>query len=130
MTVIDDDDEDTWVNVVASIEEGYFSQHSLQGRANIPSALDEGESFKASCAEQPDIPRKPAKLPEPAETNGHNEQDGDGDVIVEEGAPKTLKRSNPEEGDQPTKKAKISASKGDNAIVIEDAGGAIVIDDD
>lgn len=48
-------------------------------------------------------------------------------MVVEEGAAKNLKRSNPDEGDRPAKKAKIAASK-DDVVVVEDAGGAIVID--
>lgn len=115
--------------MVINLEEGYVSQYTFADEANTHSALDEGESFKASCTERPEIARKPKQQPEPAETNGHKGKD-DGDVMIEESAPNTLKRPNPDEPDQPAKKAKIAASKGDDAIVIEDAGGAIVIDDD
>ena len=84
---------------------------------------------------RPEIPLRPkTESPEAngeAHTNGHRVGDADG--VTAEGTPQEkdnrLKRPNPEEHDQPSKKAKTSnGSLDEKVIVIEDAGGTIVID--
>lgn len=76
----------------------------------------------------PQIPRKPTRAPAP-ETNGQDKPNGkhalEADTEVE---PKGVKRTHTEDGGQPLKKAKISDSV-DDVVVVEDAVGAILIDD-
>ncbi|KAF7543048.1 hypothetical protein G7Z17_g11062 [Cylindrodendrum hubeiense] len=116
LTVIDDDDDDTFVNVVINIQEGIIDADKTP--------------IETKFTDTPQIPRKPKK-PQPAETNGNGQQNGqhsaDADVIIEV-EPKNLKRPHPDDAEQPLKKAKIAESKPE-VVVVEDAGGAIVIDD-
>lgn len=134
MTVIDEDDEDAWVNVVISVGEGYDflnrdRQKKTHGKLTASRSFGEDEPpFKSSSAEHPEIPRKPKKAA-PAETNGAADQNGD-DAVEEVGATKGVKRTRPDDGGQPLKKAKMAESAGDDIVIIEDAGGAIVIGDD
>ncbi|KAM5351852.1 hypothetical protein ACJ41O_004575 [Fusarium nematophilum] len=109
LTVIDQDDEDTFVNVVINIQEGVLDA--------------EKRPIEATFSEQPQIPRKPKK-PKPAEANGSNGVNGK-PVEVE---PKGVKRPLGDDGGQPLKKAKIRES-GPEVVDVEEAGGAIVIDD-
>ncbi|KAH8175565.1 thiF family protein [Sarocladium implicatum] len=111
LTIMDEDDEDTFVNVVISIQKG---------------ALPESDPpIKAQFEEQPSIPRKPKKAANGTSTNGHGE-DANGDT---EAAPQGVKRSRPDEDGPPLKKAKTGDTKdGEDVVVVEDAGGAIVID--
>ncbi|KAH6891255.1 hypothetical protein B0T10DRAFT_306604 [Thelonectria olida] len=114
LTVIDEDDDDTFVNVAINIQEG-----------NIEA---DKKPIEATFAETPQIPRQPKKT-QPAETNGNGIQNGQhsaGDDIVEV-EPKGIKRSHPEESDQPLKKAKMN-NLGADVVIVEDAGGAIIID--
>ncbi|KAK7422106.1 E1 ubiquitin-activating protein uba2 [Neonectria punicea] len=114
LTVIDDDDDDTFVNVVINIQEGEFDSDK--------------KPIEATFTETPEIARKPKK-PQPVETNGNGKQNGqnsiDTDVEVE---PKGVKRPHPEDEEQPLKKVKVTESSAD-VVVVDDAGGAIVIDD-
>ncbi|CAM1504011.1 Fc.00g016020.m01.CDS01 [Cosmosporella sp. VM-42] len=116
LTVIDEDDEDTFVNLVLNVQEGVFEA--------------DRKPIEVSFTEPPQIPRKPKK-PEPAKLNGNGQQNGkhvlDEDVIVEAG-PKGVKRPHTEEDGQPFKKAKFADSDAE-IVILEDAGGAIVIDD-
>jgi ubiquitin-like 1-activating enzyme E1 B len=133
LTVIDEDDEDAWVNVVISVEEGYGflgRDRQTHGKLTASRSFGEDESpFKSSSAEPPEIPRKPKKAA-PAETNGAADQNGD-DAVEEVGVPKGVKRTRPDDdGGQPLKKAKMAESAGDDIVIIEDAAGAIVIGDD
>lgn len=100
------------------------------GKLTASRSFGEDETpFQSSSAEHPEIPRKPKKAA-PAETNGAADQNGD-DVVEEVGAPKGVKRTRPDDdGGQPLKKARMTDSAGDDIVVIEDAGGAIVIGDD
>lgn len=92
------------------------------------STVDGEKSYKAAFEDRPEIPRRPKKSA-PIETNGNGVQNGKHPLEgAAEPEAKSLKRSNPEDGDQPTKKAKI-APAADDVVVVEDAGGAIVIDD-
>lgn len=92
---------------------------------------DQKESFRTVHAGRPEIPHKPRKS-SPVETNGngHGHQNGkhslDDEVVVEES--KGVKRPLPDDDSPPFKKAKIVDSA-DDVVIVEDAGGAIVIDD-
>ncbi|VUC28616.1 unnamed protein product [Clonostachys rosea] len=113
LTVVDEDDDEPWVNVVLNIEEG---------------SLPDNVKFKSSTAAQPTIPQKPKKAPQ-VETNGHSAGESNGIVEIDS-QPKGVKRQHTEDGDQPLKKAKTGVFPSDDVVVIEDAGGAIVIGDD
>lgn len=92
----------------------------------LPSTLPEGDPpVKAQVEGQPSIPRKPKKAANGTSSNGHG-QDANGDT---EAAPQGVKRSRPDEDGPPLKKAKTANGKSDDdVVVVEDAGGAIVID--
>ncbi|KAM3507615.1 hypothetical protein MY10362_001689 [Beauveria mimosiformis] len=111
LTIMDDSDEDTLVNIVLDIEER---------------ALDPTEKpYKAVLEGKPDIPRKPKKAVSP-EMNGTGTTNGTAHV---EG-PKGVKRPNVDGEEQPSKKVKIAGTgQDDDVVLVEDAGGAIVIDD-
>ncbi|KAF7561844.1 hypothetical protein G7046_g2292 [Stylonectria norvegica] len=120
LTIIDDEEDDTFVNVVINIQEGTFE--------------DDKKPIRSVFDEPPAIPRKPKKSP-PAETNGHVENGANGhqngkrplEVDAEPGL-KGVKRTLTEDGGQPLKKAKI-ADPDTDIVLVEDGGGAIVIDD-
>lgn len=133
MTIIDDDDDDTFVNIVINIQEGSVpdpqERHVLV--ANKSRNLDaDKKPIEVTFTDTPQIPRKPKKV-QPVETNGTGQQNGqptaDADAVVEV-EPKSLKRSHPDDVEQPLKKVKIAESSAE-VVVVEDAGGAIVIDD-
>ncbi|KAM3560079.1 hypothetical protein MY1884_003117 [Beauveria asiatica] len=111
LTIMDDSDEDTLVNIVLDIEER---------------ALDATEKpYKAVLEGKPDIARKPKKAFSP-ETNGTSMTNGT--VHVE--GPKGVKRPNVDGEGQPAKRVKIAGTgQEDDVVLVEDAGGAIVIDD-
>ncbi|KAL7941661.1 hypothetical protein V8C42DRAFT_174207 [Trichoderma barbatum] len=116
LTVTDEDDDAPLVNVVIDIQNGILD--------------NQRESFRTVHAGRPEIPHRPEKS-SLAETNGngHGQQNGkhslDVDVMED---PKGIKRPLPDEESPPFKKAKIVGST-DEVVVVEDAGGAIVIDD-
>ncbi|KAJ6789104.1 hypothetical protein PWT90_00406 [Aphanocladium album] len=110
LTIMDDSDEDTLVNIVLDIEE------RLLDAAEKP--------YNAVVEGTPDIPRKPKKAA-PPEANGESKTNGHAPAE----APKGLKRSNDDGEEQPFKKAKIAQKSQDDVVLVEDAGGAIVIDD-
>ncbi|OAQ97524.1 hypothetical protein LLEC1_01943 [Akanthomyces lecanii] len=111
LTIMDDSDEDTLVNIVLDIEE----------RILEPSE----KPYKAILEDKPEIPRKP-KQAAPPETNGRSKTNGT--VHIE--APKGVKRPNDDSEEQPSKKAKTAHTEPEGELVlVEDAGGAIVIDD-
>ncbi|KAM3437492.1 hypothetical protein NHJ13734_004616 [Beauveria thailandica] len=111
LTIMDDSDEDTLVNIVLDIEER---------------ALDATEKpYKAVLEGKPDIARKPKKAFSP-ETNGTSMTNG---TVHAEG-PKGVKRPNVDGEGQPAKRAKNAGTgQEDDVVLVEDAGGAIVIDD-
>lgn len=85
--------------------------------------------IEAQFTEIPEIPKKPRKveplaLPEP---NGTGKQNGKHAPDAEVADTKGVKRPHSEEDGKPLKKAKMAESATD-IVVIEDAGGAIVID--
>ncbi|KAK0389805.1 hypothetical protein NLU13_3378 [Sarocladium strictum] len=116
LTVMDEDDDDTFVNVIISVQKGTFAESD--------------PPLKSQLDEKPSIPRKPKKASNgaPAESNGV--QNGKHSI---DGEPQTvsqgLKRSRLDEDGPPLKKAKMAGGKvDDDVVVVEDAGGAIVID--
>ncbi|KAK8038736.1 ThiF family protein [Apiospora rasikravindrae] len=111
VTIVDEDDDDVFVNVVLNIQE-----------AKEPLTDKPIKSLEPDQA--PKIPRKPKKEPT-KESNGVN---SDGDATV-----KDLKRAREDEGDvPPTKKAKTSGADDDDVVLVGDepSTGAILIDDD
>ncbi|KAJ0300440.1 hypothetical protein COL5a_006713 [Colletotrichum fioriniae] len=120
LTIIDEDDDEPFVNVVISIQESKepLTDKPIQGLV---------------ADKKPEIPRKPKKEVS-AESNGTSEQNGKPAVEASEGAP-NLKRPRPDDGDEPieAKKVKVVAttSGSDDVVIVDDStGGAIVIDDD
>ncbi|KAK5997219.1 Ubiquitin-activating enzyme E1-like [Cladobotryum mycophilum] len=118
LTVTDDDDEPL-VNVIIDVQEGIID--------------NETKTFKTVVAGRPEIPQKPAK-PAPVETNGHDQQNGQqpGKHSLDEEpelVSKGVKRPHADDDSHPLKKAKIASTVSDDVVVVEDAGGAIVIDD-
>ncbi|KAJ4860889.1 thiF family domain-containing protein [Trichoderma breve] len=116
LTVTDEDDDAPFVNLVIDIQNGILD--------------NQRESFRTVHAGRPEIPHKTQKS-SPVETNGngHGQQNGKHsleDEMVEES--KGTKRPLPDDGSPPFKKAKL-VGPADDVVVVEDAGGAIVIDD-
>ncbi|KAF4339999.1 ubiquitin-like 1-activating enzyme E1 B [Fusarium beomiforme] len=114
LTIIDQDDEDTFVNVVINVQEGTLKE-------------DE-KPVKATFSENPKIPRR-LKQPQPVGANGKGELNNEQTAIAE---PKGVKRSHGEDGEPPLKKLKITDSETEVVDVDEvesQAGGAIIIDD-
>jgi len=118
ITVVDDSDDDTFVNIVLNVLE-----------AKEP--LD-GKSVKGILEGVPDIPRKPKKqlAPESSTTNGTN---GTKHAAETEATSNALKRARLDDGEAPhAKKAKTATLGDDDDIVVVDEGadgGAILIDD-
>ncbi|OHF02378.1 ThiF family protein [Colletotrichum orchidophilum] len=119
LTVIDEDDDEPFVNVVISIQESKepLADKPIQGLV---------------ADKKPEIPHKPKKEA-PAESNGLSEQNGKPAVEASEELA-NLKRPRPDDGDEPiqAKKAKVVATtSSDDVVLVDDStGGAIVIDDD
>ena len=93
--------------------------------------MEESEKpFKADFTEVPEIPVKPKTAEATQDANGNGHQNGNGSSTNDDSTStvNNLKRSNDDEGDQPSKKTKLSDKAPDLAILVEDAGGAIVID--
>ncbi|UKZ77267.1 hypothetical protein TrVFT333_004987 [Trichoderma virens FT-333] len=116
LTVTDEDEDAPLVNLVIDIQNGILD--------------NQRESFRTVHAGRPEIPHRPQKS-SPVETNGngHGQQNGKhslDDEMSEES--KGIKRPLPDADSPPFKKAKIVGSA-DDVVVVEDAGGAIVIDD-
>ncbi|KAF7524676.1 hypothetical protein G7054_g11337 [Neopestalotiopsis clavispora] len=117
LTIVDESDEDIFVNVVLAILESKepFGDKPIKGL----------EPDKA-----PVIPHKPKKEPVP-ESNGVEQTNGK-HALDEDVTTKDLKRARPDEtDDQPSsaKKAKTAAKPEEDDIVVVDDGGAILIDD-
>ncbi|KAL0940364.1 ubiquitin-like activating enzyme [Colletotrichum truncatum] len=121
LTIIDEDDDEPFVNVVISIQE---SKESLGDKPVKGLVVDQ----------KPEIPRKPKKeVPAAsAESNGASQQNGKHSLDVSVESP-TLKRPRPDDGDEPieAKKVKVAtASSSDDVVIVDDStGGAIVIED-
>lgn len=133
LTVTDEDDDAPFVNLVIDIQNGYVPCNEVVRSEKLIecSILDnQRESFRTVHAGRPEIPHKTQKS-SPVETNGnsHGQQNGKHsleDEVVEES--KGTKRPLPDDSSPPFKKAKLVGSA-DDVVVVEDAGGAIVIDD-
>ncbi|KAF5966783.1 ubiquitin-like 1-activating enzyme E1 B [Fusarium coicis] len=115
LTVIDQDDEDTFVNVVINVQEGTLKEDEKPVKATFPDA--------------PEIPRRPKKL-QPISANGNGELNNGQAVSAE---PKGIKRPHGEDAEPPLKKLKIT-EPGTDIVDVDEvqshaAGGAIVIDD-
>lgn len=132
LTITDDSDDDTLVNIVVDIEQGYLHIPIFNFDDTCANILHRtlepaDRPYKAVTEGTPDIPRKPKKAA-PSATNGEVRTNGTAEVQVE--AAKGVKRPNDDGEEQPSKKAKIAAAnKDDDVMIVEDAGGAIVIDD-
>ncbi|KAH6606710.1 hypothetical protein Trco_005863 [Trichoderma cornu-damae] len=118
LTVADEDDEGPLVNVVMDIQNGILDNQK--------------ESFRTVHAGRPEIPHKPQRS-SPAETNGNNHGQQNGKHSLDDEAVGDIKgigikRPLPDDDSPPFKKAKI-VSSADEVVIVEDAGGAIVIDD-
>jgi ubiquitin-like 1-activating enzyme E1 B len=95
----------------------------------IYSTADSDAPVTARFETPPHIPRRPKKNANGA-TNGDTGQNGKHSLDDQaDPAPKGIKRSNPDDGGQPLKKARMADSGADDVVVVDDAGGAIVIDD-
>ncbi|KAG9501017.1 hypothetical protein J7337_006699 [Fusarium musae] len=115
LTVIDQDDEDTFVNVVINVQEGTLKEDEKPVKATFPDA--------------PEIPRRPKKL-QPVSANGNGELNNGQAVSAE---PKGIKRPHGEDAEPPLKKLKIT-EPGTDIVDVDEvqshaAAGAIVIDD-
>ena len=136
MTVIDEDEDEPFVNVVIDVEEGFVKcciERDLQTDQHCSTIEDSDKSFKSSFADVPEIPRRPKKAAQTV-TNGNGPShekhalDVDG---ANEAEPKGVKRQLVDDDGPPSKKAKMAESAGvDGVVVVEEAGGAIIIDDD
>ncbi|OLN86717.1 Ubiquitin-activating enzyme E1-like [Colletotrichum chlorophyti] len=121
LTVIDEDDNEPFVNVVISIQEAKESQ--------------DDKPVKGLIVDQKiEIPRKPKKATAdvPKESNGASQENGNHSTDTSEGLT-NLKRPRPDDGDEPidAKKAKVATTSSDDVVIVDDStGGAIVIDDD
>ncbi|KAK6078834.1 ThiF family protein [Seiridium cupressi] len=119
LTIVDEADEDIFVNVVLDILESKesFGDKPIKGL----------EPDKA-----PEIPHKPKKQPLPG-SNGISQTNGK-HSLEDDSAPKDLKRARDDESDvtSSAKKAKTAVKPADDDVVIVDdtaGSGAIVIDD-
>ncbi|KAG5983038.1 hypothetical protein E4U55_000934 [Claviceps digitariae] len=115
LTIVDEDDEEPFQNVVINIEE---------------STIDEQDKpVQPSLNERPEIPRKPRKAePSNGEANGAQQN-----VLGQSGLDSEslgVKRAYPGEDAPPTKKAKLCTDDNKDVVVVQDNGGAIIIDDD
>ncbi|PKS07022.1 hypothetical protein jhhlp_005619 [Lomentospora prolificans] len=121
LTIVDEDDEDPFVNVVVNIQD-------LKEPEDKP--------IKGITADQaPTIPRKPKAdaPPEAAATNGTSGSNGVHVVEPEATATKSLKRVRPDDDDdivelKKAKKSQVDIMADDDVVIIEDEG-AILIDD-
>ncbi|KAF6844126.1 ubiquitin-like activating enzyme [Colletotrichum musicola] len=122
LTVIDEDEDEPFVNVVIGIQE-------------LKEPSEDNKPVQGLVADQkPEIPRKPKKgapAAVPAE-NGASEQNGKHSLEASDSS--TLKRPRTDDGDDliEVKKAKVmTTSSSDDVVIVDDStGGAIVIDDD
>ncbi|KAH7039978.1 ubiquitin-activating enzyme-like protein [Microdochium trichocladiopsis] len=120
ITVVDDSDDDTFVNIVLNV---------LEAKEPLGD-----KTIKGILEGAPEIPRKPKKesAPEAGATNGTN---GEKCAADADATSNDLKRARTDDGEAPqAKKAKTGAapSEGDDVVVVDEGanGGAIVIDDD
>jgi ubiquitin-like 1-activating enzyme E1 B len=134
LTVVDESDEDIFVNVVLGILESYVNRDNLSNRSFAYSlcrkeSLDNKPIKGLEPDKAPQIPRRPKKDPAPASISG--DQTNGKHKLEADTATKDLKRAREDETDglSSAKKAKTATlSGGDDVVIIQD-GGAILIDD-
>lgn len=140
ITIIDEADDDVFVNVVLNIEQAWVLPLPTQRVYSMLTALCRPEPLadKPIKGLEPDkapsIPRKPKKEEPVAEANGVSQPD-DKHELEEDAASRDLKRAREDEVETApsSKKAKVAntAIKDDEVSIVDvEAGtGAIVIDD-
>ncbi|KAG6075988.1 hypothetical protein E4U33_001957 [Claviceps sp. LM78 group G4] len=113
LTVVDEDDEEPFVNVVINIE---------------ASTMDEqGKPVQPSTEESPKIPKKPRKT---AASNDETNDVQQSEPIQPRHNKGSLKRAHSEETTPLAKKAKLTTEDDEDIVLVQDNVGAIVIDDD
>ncbi|KAI1076394.1 hypothetical protein F5B20DRAFT_584303 [Whalleya microplaca] len=120
--IVDDAEEDSFVNVVLQIQETNQPLTAKPIKGPVPDKA-------------PEIPRRPKKTP-PAKTTGVSQTNGNGKHAGDEPASANdLKRSRSDDSGAPqAKKAKVAAPVGgDDVVIVDDDDvptGPIVLDDD
>ncbi|KAG5998867.1 hypothetical protein E4U52_003653 [Claviceps spartinae] len=113
LTVVDEDDEEPFVNVVINIEE---------------STMDEqGKPVQPSTEESPKIPKKPRRT---AASNDETDDVQQSEPTQPRHNKGSLKRAHSEEDTPLAKKAKFTTEDDEDIVLVQDNVGAIVIDDD
>ncbi|KAG6093172.1 hypothetical protein E4U30_004571 [Claviceps sp. LM220 group G6] len=113
LTVVDEDDEEPFVNVVINIEE---------------STMDEqGKPVQPSTEESPKIPKKPRRT---AASNDETDDVQQSEPAQPRHNKGSLKRAHSEEDTPLAKKAKLTTEDDEDIVLVQDNVGAIVIDDD
>ncbi|PHH83841.1 hypothetical protein CDD82_32 [Ophiocordyceps australis] len=111
LTVIDDDDNEPFVNVVINIEQG---------------TLDDAEkAVRLSLSERPVIAKKEKQGAQDSVTQNGQEDGGQDGTSSSDKEPRGTKRGHDDDL-QPTKRAKMTKEE---ALVVEDGSGAILIED-
>ncbi|TRX92734.1 hypothetical protein FHL15_006408 [Xylaria flabelliformis] len=117
ITIVDEEDDDTFINVVLNIQSS-----SIESTAKPIKGLEPDKA--------PEIPRKPSKEPAISETNGAHalvrSREPESEII-----PKDLKRPRIDDNDPLLAKKRAKMVADDDVVVVDDdAGtGAITIDD-
>ncbi|KAG6098152.1 hypothetical protein E4U14_007568 [Claviceps sp. LM454 group G7] len=113
LTVVDEDDEEPFVNVVINIEE---------------STMDEqGKPVQPSTEESPKIPKKPRRT---AASNDETDDVQQSEPTQPRHNKGSLKRAHSEEDTPLAKKAKLTTEDDEDIVLVQDNVGAIVIEDD
>ncbi|KAG6272096.1 hypothetical protein E4U47_002678 [Claviceps purpurea] len=113
LTVVDEDDEEPFVNVVINIEE---------------STMDEqGKPVQPSTEESPQISKKPRRT---AASNDETDDVQQSEPTQPRHNKGSLKRAHSEEDAPLAKKAKLTTEDDEDIVLVQDNVGAIVIDDD
>ncbi|KAG5916867.1 hypothetical protein E4U61_003249 [Claviceps capensis] len=116
LTVVDEDDEEPFVNVVINIEE---------------STMDEqGKPVQPSTEESPKIPKKPRRAAAETASNGETDDVQQSESTQPRHNKGSLKRAHSEEDTPLAKKAKLTTKDDEDIFLVQDNVGAIVIDDD
>ena len=137
--MIDEDDDDPFVNVVISIQESWVCPAMNQSPLVDADRNRDGSFEKAIRGtdgdQVPQIPRKPKESAQP-ESQRVAQLNGKHSLQLVEPENRSLKRSRATEDGElmsETKKIKIKSAQpqeeDDDVVLVEDSGGAIVIDD-
>lgn len=139
LTVTDEDDDDTFVNVVINLEERYgCTKPLLTSLLTLSSTnLAQDKPVKGLTIDQdPKIPRKPktaAPAPETSVVNGSSNTNGKRPLEDKSEVSSSKRARSDDGGDVPeAKKAKISAATDDIILIEDDPSGdaTILLDDD